>query len=41
MDEALVIKPGFATPDVGKQQTKKPAIDQPLPLALPLFPPFS
>ena len=41
MDEALVIKPGFATPDRGKQQTKKLATDQPPPTTLPLFPPTS
>jgi DNA adenine methylase len=40
MDEALVIKPGFATPDAGKQQTKKPGVEQPVPLTLPLFPPL-
>ena len=36
MDEALVIKPGFAMPDRGKQQSKKSAIEQ-APVTLPLF----
>jgi len=35
MDEALVIKPGFATPDVGKQRTKQqPTLDLQLKLAV-------
>ena len=35
MDEALVIKPGFATPDLGKQRTKpEPQLDLQLSLAV-------
>jgi len=30
MDEALIIKPGFATPDSGKQKTRKEAIENQL-----------
>jgi DNA adenine methylase len=36
MDEALVIKPGFATPDQGKRKTKQMAAST-VPTSLPLF----
>ena len=37
MDEALLIKPGFATPDKGKQQTKKSVASHSPVGSLPLF----
>jgi hypothetical protein len=37
MDEALIIKPGFATPDIGKQKTKQMRADQTSLPSLPLF----
>jgi DNA adenine methylase len=40
MDEALIIRPGFATPDKGKQKAKRSATDQAV-STLPLPPPFS
>jgi DNA adenine methylase len=38
MDEALIIRPGFATPDKGRQRTKPVAEEKSQPTALPLFP---
>jgi hypothetical protein len=40
LDEALVIRPGFATPDKGKQKTKRSVAGQ-TSRTLPLPPPFS
>ncbi|MGH9834250.1 MAG: DNA adenine methylase [Blastocatellia bacterium] len=37
MEEALVIRPGFATPDAGKQRAKGTAEEKAQPNALPLF----
>jgi len=37
MDEALVVKPGFATPDTGKQKAKVAAEEKTQPTALSLF----
>ncbi len=38
MEEALIIKPGFATPDEEKQETKRTAAYKQSSLTLPLFP---